>query len=306
MNRRTLPILLLALPALLVAGVFNLSAESPPLQEQDVVQWVMQGVDTDTILDRIATAETVGFQLDNEMLDELRAAGLSDSILEAMQKAQQGARSSSAGSSGNGIEIEPSLTVLELRARGGSEAPPTLFHAAVFTREDLVLAVDPQAPPRPAIEDLIFFVACRRDTHVPDQWRLQSILGDDYLMTPRHRLLWAQSSADLLPGSALPFKKKLLAALMGASPTVVPTGLEARLSSASIEGRWFFKLVLPEQIDLQTVASDEGHDFFAGIAVRYKGRVLAIHLSEPGSAAEAIQLGGWADRERTDGLLQWQ
>ena len=297
MNRRILYFLLLALPHLLMAG-------SPPLQEQDVVRWVMDGVETDTILQRLSTSETTGFQLDTEMLAELKAAGLSDSILEAMQAAQQRSRSSTEPTE-NSIEWETSMTAMALGSRGDTEDPPTLYHSAVFTREDLVLAVDPEATSRPPIEDLIFFVGCRRDTHAPDQWRTKTILGDDYFLVPRHRLLWAQSSAELLPGSSLPLKKKLRAALMGARPTLVPTGLQTRLTGANIKGRWFFKLVLPERIELQTVATEEGHDLFAGIAVRYKGRVLAIHLREPKSSGETLLLGGWADRERTDALLQW-
>jgi hypothetical protein len=297
-NRRILYALLLALPHMLMAG-------TPPLQEQDVVRWVMDGVDTETILERLSTVETTGFQLDREMLTELKAAGLSDRILEAMQAAQQRSRSATGEPAENRIEWETSITGMVLGSRGDSEAPPTLYHSAVFTREDLVLAVDPKATLRPAIEDLIFFVGCRRDTHVPDQWRTRTILGDDYHFVPRHRLLWAQSSAEILPGSSLPLKKKLRAALMGARPTLVPTGLQTQLTGANIKGRWFFKLVLPERIELQTVATEEGHDLFAGIAVRYKGRVLAIHLREPTAFGEPLLLGGWADRERTDALLQW-
>lgn len=151
----------------------------PPLTTEAVVQMYARGLPQETILGEIS-ARQVDFDLDDEMLAELRAAGLPAVLIQAMldrtarERVAAGPREAPAQAPG-----PPRLRVLFNPDR--RDGKPELLR---LTGEELDRFAEDGA-----LEDVAIFLACLTPTHVPDHWRAQSALGRDFDGMPRHRLL---------------------------------------------------------------------------------------------------------------------
>ena len=130
---------------------------------------------------------------DEEMVVELGAAGVPQSVIDAMLERMAELAPAE----------EPVLAVEPLALP--EEAPPSLR----------ILLNPDRKPGKPSLlrisgevdfqmrrnldldrlaegsefSDIAIFLACRSPTHVPDHWRSQSALGRDFDRMPRHRLL---------------------------------------------------------------------------------------------------------------------
>jgi hypothetical protein len=161
-----------------------------PMRDEDVVVLFVGGTPASAIVERIRAAEDVAFDLSEEMVGELRIAGLPDEVIQAMIARQNELHPPEP-------EAEPVVTVMETgrlrialnpRAEEDADKPrPTL---------QLSTTIDPQTAQAlrlratdAAITDLAIALICRTATHVPDHWRSQSPLGRDFISAPRHRLL---------------------------------------------------------------------------------------------------------------------
>jgi len=173
---------LLAVPFLL-APAFTQEEVAVVLHNEDVVRMVAAGMAADRILARIA-GSPCEFDLAPDIVDELKVAGVPDSIIEAMRR-QDASRprpapppSADASPAKGWMEIvfedDPSLT----QAENSIDAPATLF--------------DPDAK-APQGVDLAFVVACTYPIHVPDHWDHVSPLGET---AGRHEILFFQAATE--------------------------------------------------------------------------------------------------------------
>ncbi len=145
-----------------------------PITNVDVVRMVARRVPQEEILRAIREAPSVRFDLDAEVVVELRRAGVRDPIIEAMREAA--ARAVDPGAQ----EVPPVAAPVPspgaiLTFEGDPEADPAT-RTAVFFRED------PQGRP----VALAFFVLCVSPHHVPDLWITKTPLTEG---TPRHRMI---------------------------------------------------------------------------------------------------------------------
>jgi hypothetical protein len=183
--RRALPLLaalaLLALPASVPAG----ATEAPsPLTNEDVVRMVSQGRPEAEIL-RIIAASAVDFELDPDMREELRRAGVTEKILGAMRERQAvaGIRrpeipAPTPGEVPSGELLVSFAPMDEKDAKKGASFQMVRKVPQWAIRE---LGMDEKAE----VEELALFVACTTPAHVPDHWQDRTKLKE----FSRHRML---------------------------------------------------------------------------------------------------------------------
>jgi hypothetical protein len=170
--------------ALLLVAVA--AAPPEPLTEAEVVRLLASGATEADVLRTIA-ARPPQFDLSEEMLEELRLAGVPARLVDAMRARQ--------------AEVAPPVTpaaddrragTVKLRVRLGG--PPLVLPDRVpdGLARDLQLGASPEAR---RIDDLAVFLVCRTVDHVPDQWRNASPLGRDFASMPRHGMLAFHSGA---------------------------------------------------------------------------------------------------------------
>ena len=248
-----------------------------PLTEQDIVQRVLRGEDPKEIIALIERSE-VEFDLSDEMVDELKLAGVNDSIIRAMRRRTERAETPPAA-----VEPEipaaptPTLTLRLNPNWEGKEPPHIKLINALDERWAEMLRITENDP---MIEDVALTLFCRTADHVPDQWRSKSPLGRDFITAPRHRMLVFHEGAVIEPVSS--FKQKL--AKLGRAPGA----WESTPKMATLT------LPIPEQLTAM-IDADVEHDLTLGVAVRIGTRYFlalqdsrdAVVLSPDGTIVEA-------------------
>ena len=165
------------------------SLRTAHLTNEDVVRMTMTGVPEGEILEAIE-ARGVDFDLSPEMLNELRVAGVSDRVIEAMRRRQAAMPRS-----------EPLPAPTPVPARMGSlriEFAPGDEGDKPSERSAIALRKLPKGLERRGGEevgemsDMALAVLCTTADHVPDHWDTRSPLQG----APRHELL------QMVPGSA--------------------------------------------------------------------------------------------------------
>jgi len=157
--------------------------EPAPVTNEEIVRMVAAGRLEAEIL-RVISASAVDFDLDPEILTEMRRVGVSEKILSAMRE-----RQALVGAP------PPPTSALSAVRRGKVELTfaPTGKSAKQSVRPSFLMVRDyprwaKDRLPLPAtaeIEDLALFVACTTPDHVPDHWQDRTPLKD-FL---RHELL---------------------------------------------------------------------------------------------------------------------
>jgi hypothetical protein len=241
---RRLAVACAALAVLLAGG--TLEAETLTLEE--VVRLHVSGVGDSALIARIRTAD-VDFDLSDAMLGELRAAGLSEAVIAAMLERQ------------NALHPPPPPDPAAPEEEVAADRATLTLHVSSAAGKGVPfeLRVPSAAPPgvagkeAAAIDDAALWVACVDPTHVPDHWRMESPLGRDFEVVPRHRMLHFLSGAKSEGGA-------------GSGP---------------------LRLAIPGTIE---VALDPGdvHRIVIGVAVHVGGRWLAASLSSP----HALEVAG--------------
>ena len=238
-SSRRLAVACAALAAVTLAGVL----EAATLTLEDVVRLHVSGLGDTALIERIRAAQ-VDFDLSDPMLAELRAAGLSETVIAAMIERQ------------NALHPPPPPAPAEPEAQAPAEGATLALHVrggSAGKVGPLELRVAPAAPPGAAgkapagtIDDAALWVACVDPTHVPDHWRMESALGRDFEAVPRHRMLHFLSGA----------------------------------KSEGAAGSGPLRLAIPETIEVRLDPGD-AHRIVVGVAVRLGGRWLATSLSSP-------------------------
>jgi hypothetical protein len=244
--------------------------QAPPLSESDVVRMLAAGESEDAIL-RVLHERPVSFDLSDEMLVELKRAGVSERLLTAMTARQ--------------IEMQakPPLTIDEVIAEAapGHAVVTIAFEpgdgdAALYlptvAGKDLAERLQLQALPEDRrISDLALFVACRTKAHVPGLWRSSSPLGRDFVSMPPHQILAFESGARRVAREE------------------VPEGIRAA-HPAEAPPEWL-RFDVPREIQAQ-VATASTHDLLVGIAALVGDHYLALALEKANevSASSALRI----------------
>ncbi len=229
-------------------------ATERPLTVERVVQLFVSGTPAGELI-LMLQQSPVDFDLTQEMVGELRAAGLPALLIENMQKRQ--------------AEIDRANAPPAEPTPAGETAPlPTL--RILFNGGDqkderrtirLFQGVDPALAEAlglrgeaPTFTDMALFLGCRTADHVPDHWRSKSPMGRDFRLTPRHRLL---------------------AFLPGAERVEAP----ARLRRKGETDLAVLELLIPDQIEVELEA-EIVHDLTLGIAVQSDDRYYLVASDE--------------------------
>jgi hypothetical protein len=223
-----------------------LAEEDSTMTLEDVVRQFVEGRSPDELIRRIESSQ-VDFDLAEEMLEELRLAGLPEEVIGAMVRRQRELHPPPTA------ETEPAETepdhqaglIVTLTLQGGtkvreSEVDRALRVADLVPAETLTeLGIrDPEA----RITNVAVYVACHSSTHVPDHWRGKSPLGRDFHSVSRHKML-------------------------------------AFHSEATPDGKAVLSLALPEQLEIELDPAAE-HDLSVGVAVQIDGRYYRLVSDE--------------------------
>jgi len=190
--------------ALLLAMVLAAAVAVSPLTNEDVVRWVAAGKPQAEILNEIASRPPA-FDVSDDMLAELRLAGVPEPVIAAMRARQ-------AETTPPPVSDRPARGKVRLTL-AFAETPKLTVpkRASGGLAERLKL---PSGEDATVVHDLAVFLACVTPEHVPDQWRTKSPLGRDLEGVPRHEMLL------FVPGDTPD----------GAAPTVtVPDRMEAEV-----------------------------------------------------------------------------
>jgi len=253
---RSISALLLLVSAATLGTISPVAAEV--LSNEDVVRLVVTGVPTEEILETIRTSE-VDFDLSEEMLDELRIAGVPPEILGAMQA--RAAPETPPETPEDPIPAGKAKLTLLLGAsttEGESPRLKMLDPISPAAAENLGLASDERH-----FSDLALFVICRTADHVPDHWRGKSPLGRDFRSMPRHEMLAFVAGAEHLEAGALQAIASRLTKVAGAQE-------EAQEAGA-------LRLDLPATIELE-LTPFIAHDLSIGVAARAAARYYALMI----------------------------
>lgn len=173
--------LLLALPRVAADA-----ARREPLDNGAIVRLVMAGTPEATILARLAESP-VDFDLSPGMVQELRNAGISERILDAMRRRQ--AEMSRPAPSATPVPI--SMGHLALDIVPDPEAKNPAERSVLAVREMPPRARRPGGMEVGEVSDLAVAILCTTPDHVPDHWEARTRLAD----APRHELLFFQSGS---------------------------------------------------------------------------------------------------------------
>lgn len=270
-SRKPLILTLAAVAAIGGLGLAGFAAvESPvPLRNEDVVRMLVAGQRAEQVIEAIRSRE-VDFDLSDEMMDELRLAGVPGPVIQAMRERQAETEASRAEESAS-VETEagageesPALTV-ELPSAPFTEDSEEPVRALFFptTLDDRAaqrLQLGNRDEDR-AVTSIAIFVACITPEHVPDHWRSKSSLGRDFVSIPRHRLL-----AFFPGGSEVAY---------GDLPRPIRKRLNVAFPSLRKGNMRFLQLDLPERLEAG-VDRGAAHHILLGTAIQAGGRYLSV------------------------------
>jgi len=177
-----------------------------PLTDSDVVRMVAAGRPQAEIL-QLISVRPAEFDLSDEMIEELRAAGVSGEILAAMQRRQRETAPEKPADS----NPTPGFVEVQVVLSGdGDSASPNEIYFPSVVGEDLAatLQLGPRAEDRMVL-DLAVFLACRSLEHVPGLWRTASPLGRDFVSIPPHQVVAFQAGAKPVSPALVPERIRL-------------------------------------------------------------------------------------------------
>jgi hypothetical protein len=255
---------------LLLLALLSAGAAAEPLTNQDVVQLVFGGASTRQVLDAIAAREPA-FDLDPEILEEMRIAGVPEVVIRAMRERarapEEPEEPAEPASPPEAAAEESGLLTLALRAPDTAETDGDgLLLPSLLLDRNLLEAHAFEG--EPWIDDVAVFLACGNAVHVPDQWRNVSTLGRDFVRMPRHRLLAFHRGAEPLRAEE---RVSRLRKLLGRR-ALRRNGVEI-----PDDRTWFVELPMPDALSARPSEEfDERHTLLLGVAVRVQERWIVV------------------------------
>ncbi len=259
-RRRGLPASVLLLStavwiALILPGPAR--AEQPSLTDEEIVRMVLAGTPETAILEEIDRREPA-FDLSEEMIEELRIAGVSATVLQAMEMRQKETEKESVpAATGESFPTEqPPALMLQFETKKPFRPPGPLLFPEDLPRElEKEFGLD-GGESGLKVTGAAVFVLCTASTHVPSYWRGNSPLGRDFHSIPRHRVLWFERA-------------------LGPDRTVPPNERGEAESSAAAHRPHEVRLEIPGSVRVE-LEPEESHDLLIGIAVETGGRMMSL------------------------------
>jgi hypothetical protein len=258
MVRQVAAIALLAL--LLGAGAA--AQDAALLTEQDVVQLHVRGTSVAELLRTIAQS-SVEFDVSEEMLEELRIAGIPDEVVEAMVRRQ--AEMTPAAPPGTAVVTREAGARLLVKLNPDRKPgdPPATITALNQVDPKLAEALGIRSG-EPTITDLAIALYCRTADHVPDHWRSKSPLGRDFNVS-RHAIL------TFLPGArsepAAQWRDRL------------SKMVKAQVWRESMTGLELLTLEVPDELVVE-LEPGVAHDLSLALAMQIGGRSYVAIVDE--------------------------
>jgi len=244
--------------------------EPAALTESDVVRMLAAGQPEEAIL-RVIHDRPVSFDLSEEMLAELRQAGVSERVLAAMSARQIGMQPKRpAGAEEAEGEPVPGHALVRIVFRPEAGQGDAALYLPVIAGKDLAERLQLQALPEDRqVSDIALFVACRTKAHVPGLWRSSSPLGRDFVTMPPHEILAFESGARRVPRSEVPESARA-----------------AHEAEASTE---WLRLDVPAELTAQ-VETGTAHDLIVGVAALLGDHYLALTLAKANDVSANAEL----------------
>lgn len=212
-----------------------------PLTNEDIVKMAATGMGAEEILARIASLPS-RFDVDPDILEELRLAGVPETVIDAMKRMARAPPSAKPAPPAEGAA--PGFIEIVFDVESGSPPERSSFVAPAAAR-------DSEGGIARRLE-LVFFVTCTRPLHVPDQWDRASPMGAEL---GRHQMLLFREGTTPVPR----VKKKADGFVYLALPPRVRFSAEAGVHAgrigvaARLEGDDRFGDVLDARYDSLTV-----------------------------------------------------
>ena len=215
--------------ALVLLGADVAPAEGtarPPLTNEDIVRMVAGGMPDREIVEAILD-RSVAFDLSSDMIEELTAAGVSASILDAMRTRT--------------LEDAVAKLPQERDKPGYGTIAVTLNNRTIrlpdWAGEDAKARFKlPKEIPMREVKDVAVFLACLSPEHVPDLWRSKTPLGRDMALAKQHQML-VFVAGDTPPGKAprIALPARLEAKLDLTEPHDLLLGVAARIGDRWVQ-----------------------------------------------------------------------
>ncbi len=202
-----------------------------PLTNDDIVRMVASATPEHEILEAIR-ARPEAFDVADDMVAELKLAGVSASIIAAM--AQKVAGSAPPAIPAEPLKVGRARLVVTLNPAG---AGPRTLKLPAWADEDAKLRLQlSKENEQREVKDLAVFLACSSPEHVPDLWRSKTPLGRDMVSVPRHEMLAfvaGDTPAGKKPRLALP--SRIEADVDEAEPHDLILGVAARIGDRWVQ-----------------------------------------------------------------------
>jgi hypothetical protein len=227
------------------AGNETANPPAAPLTNEDIVRMVAAGEPDRDIVAAIAS-RAEAFDLSDDMVDELKLAGVSAPILAAMRQK----RSESAPPSPPPERPARGSVPLVVTLNAGGAGSRTLKTPAWADEEWKARLMLPKENDQRVVKDLAIFLACGSAEHIPDLWRSKSPLGQDMVSVARHEMLVfvpGETPAGQTPRLTLP--ARIEASVDGNETHDIILGVAARIGD-----RWM--QLAAERLPNVTVSAD--------------------------------------------------
>jgi hypothetical protein len=233
-----------------------------PVTNQRVVQLLLTGTPVDEVV-RLIASSPVAFDLSDEMLREMKLAGVPEAVITAMkerQLEQDGPPDEPDEEEAAEETLAPNVFV---DLAPGSDGPSVVLFPG-FLPDEVAAQLELRGSGKPVeVTDVAVFLACRTATHVPDQWRSKTPLGRDFVSVPRHKILAFH------PGAREATDEDL-----GQELSDIRTASRERGETLAI-----LALDLPAELRANVGGGDD-HALVLGLAIQAKGRFLRIDSAE--------------------------
>lgn len=198
----------------------------PPLTNEDIVRMVAGGAPDREIVEAIRDRDSA-FDLSGDMIEELTAAGVPSSILDAMRSKQV----ETAVAARLLERDKPGYGTLALMLNRGTIRLPAWANEDAKARFKL-----PKESDQREIKDAAVFLACTSPAHVPDLWRSKSPLGRDMVSVRPHQML-VFVAGDTPPGKAprITLPERLEAKVDLTEPHDLVLGVAARIGDRWVQ-----------------------------------------------------------------------
>ena len=235
------------------------------LDNEAIVRRVMEGVPEAAVLEAIASAPRVAFDLDPEVVRELRAVGIPEKVLDAMRKRQAQERGPS--SPPRAPTPQGRAEIRFARAEPGKKSGERVTFQVIrktprWAAEQLGMLQ------RPEVEDLAFFLVCTRPDHVPDHWQDSTELKD---FARHERLLFRRGSH---PAKSHGFEVMALD-LPGSLDLELPVGDHRLVAGVAVKVGPDWRAVASAERNPVEIRTDRS----ASLVVRLTGKVVGSHMT---------------------------